>query len=94
MILLDLQRCGDGLCEDANIYRQQRRAIVNLAQRHAVTYSPTAADTWANNVTRLADDVVVLDDIELLLIALQRAGHLTRPEALRLQVDYLREARP
>lgn len=70
------------------------RAIVNLAQRHAVTYSPTAADTWANNVTRLADDVVALDDIELLLIALQRAGHLTRPEALRLQVNYLREARP
>jgi hypothetical protein len=51
------------------------------------------ADIWAQEVTRLADDEVTLDDIELLLIALQRAGHLSRPEGLRLQVNYLREAK-
>jgi hypothetical protein len=69
------------------------RAIIRLAEQHGVTYRPTAMDAWAQDVTRLADDEVALDDIELLLIALQRAGHLSRPEALRLQVDYLREAK-
>lgn len=67
--------------------------ILQLASQHGVKYIPNAADAWAQNVTRLADDVVHLDDIELLLVALQRAGHLSRPEALRLQVNYLREAR-
>jgi hypothetical protein len=68
-------------------------AIISLAAQHGVTYRPTVADIWAQEVTRLADDEVTLDDIELLLIALQRAGHLSRPEALRLQVNYLREAK-
>ena len=69
------------------------KAIISLAEQYGVTYRPTATDAWAHDVTRLADDEVALDGIELLLIALQRAGHLSRPEALRLQVNYLREAR-
>jgi hypothetical protein len=69
------------------------RAIIGLAEQHGVKYVPTPGDAWAQDVTRLADDEVTLDGIELLLIALQRAGHLSRPEALRLQVNYLREAR-
>ncbi len=66
--------------------------ILSLAKQHGVAYTPTANDAWAHDVTRLADDDVTLDGIELLLIELQRAGHLSRPEALKLQVDYLREA--
>ena len=54
--------------------------ILSLAERHGVAYTPTAND-------------VTLDEIELLLIELQRAGHLSRPEALKLQVNYLREAK-
>jgi hypothetical protein len=38
--------------------------------------------------------VVEPDEIEQLLFALQRAGHLTRVEMIRLQAKYLREARP
>ena len=68
--------------------------IVSLAQKHGVTYRPTTTDAWAQTVTRLAGDDVALDDIELLLIALERAGQLSRQEALRLQVNYLREALP
>jgi hypothetical protein len=64
-----------------------------LAQQHGIAYAPTANDVWAHDVTRLADDDVTLDEIELLLLELQRAGHLSRPEALRLQANYLREAR-
>jgi len=59
--------------------------ILSLAKRHGVAYTPTANDAWAHDVT--------LDEIELLLIELQRAGHLSRPEALKLQVNYLREAK-
>ena len=64
-----------------------------LAKRHKVAYTETAIDAWARDITRLAGDDVSLDEIELLLIALQRAGHLSRPEALKLQVNYLREAK-
>jgi hypothetical protein len=69
------------------------QTILHLAERHGVSYTPTARDAWAREITRLAGDDVILDDVELLLIALQRTGHLSRPEALRLQVNYLREAR-
>jgi hypothetical protein len=69
-------------------------AIRALAARHKVSYVETTTDVWAHHVTRLAGDDVQLDEIELLLIALQRAGHLSRPDALSLQVRYLREAKP
>ena len=68
--------------------------IYALARKHDVRYAPGAIDEWARHVTRLAGDDVELDEVEQLLIALQRAGHLTRPDALDLQVRYLREARP
>lgn len=68
-------------------------AILSLAQKHGIAYTQTKGDAWAQEVTRLADDDIRLDEIELLLIELQRAGHLSRPEALRLQASYLREAK-
>jgi hypothetical protein len=37
---------------------------------------------------------VQLDQIEQLLIALQRSGYLTRVEMVLLQASYLRETRP
>jgi len=67
--------------------------IINLARQHGVSYTATPNDDWARNVTRLADDDVRLDEVELLLIGLQRSGYLSRPEALRLQVNYLRETK-
>lgn len=76
--------------------QKQRRTAAEiraLAESHGIAYTLTDIDVWAQHVTRLADDDVALDDIELLLIALQRSGHLSRPEALRLQVNYLREAK-
>ena len=73
---------------------QTGQAILDMADQHGVLYTPTARDAWAQEITRLADDEVTLDEVELLLIALKRAGHLSRPEALRLQVNYLREATP
>lgn len=66
-------------------------AVLSLAKRHGITYVPTARDDWARDVTRLADDDVTLDDIELLLVELQRTGYLSHREALGLQAEYLHE---
>ncbi len=68
-------------------------AIRVMAQKHRVFYSRTSNDQLAHHMSRLAGDFVELDEIEQLLIALQRAGHLTRREVVRLQAKYLREAK-
>jgi hypothetical protein len=68
--------------------------IRKLARKYHVVYVRTQRDMLANHITRLAGDDVEFDEIEQLLIALQRAGHLTRIEAVRLQANYLHEAKP
>jgi hypothetical protein len=67
--------------------------IRELAQRYQVAYVRTERDSLAHHITRLAGDHVELDEIEQLLIALQRAGRLSRIEAVRLQANYLRESK-
>jgi hypothetical protein len=67
--------------------------IQDLALRHHVAYVPKPSDRLAHHITRLSGDDVKLDEVEQLLIALQRAGHLTRAELIRLQASYLREAK-
>jgi hypothetical protein len=64
-----------------------------MARLHGVAYSPGQNDSLAHHITRLADDEVQPDEIEQLLLALQRAGHLTRVKMLHLQAQYLREVR-
>ena len=68
--------------------------IRELASRHHVVFIPTRLDAFAQDVTRLAADHVRLDEVECLLLGLQRAGHLSRPELIHLQAKYLREAKP
>jgi hypothetical protein len=68
-------------------------AIRQMAERHHVAYVHTQSDLLAHHITRLAGDHVELDNVEQTLIALQRAGHLSRTELVRLQANYLREAR-
>ena len=60
--------------------------------RYMVSYVPTQSDLLANHITRLSSDNVELDEIECMLIALQRAGHITRDQLVHLQACYLREA--
>jgi hypothetical protein len=67
--------------------------IRKLARQHGVAYVRTQRDMLAHHMTRMAGDDVELDEIEQLLIALQRAGHLKRTEVVRLQASYLREAK-
>jgi hypothetical protein len=68
--------------------------IRKMAEEHGVAYVRTARDALANHITRLAGDDLHLDEIEQLLIALQRSGYLSRVEMVKLQAAYLREARP
>lgn len=67
--------------------------IRDMAAKHHVSYVATQSDMLADHITRLSSDHVRLDDIEHLLIALQRAGHITRDQLIRLQAQYLREAK-
>jgi hypothetical protein len=68
-------------------------AIRQMAEEHHVSYVLTPSDALAINISRHSGDDVVPDDVELLLIALQRAGHLSTREVMRLQASYLREAK-
>jgi hypothetical protein len=68
--------------------------IRGLAAQHHVTYVQTPFDRLALHMTRLADDEIRPDEIECMLFALHRAGHLGRRELVHLQVKYLREAKP
>jgi hypothetical protein len=67
--------------------------IRGLAAQHHVTYVQTQSDVLAQHITRLADDAIQPDEIERMLFALHRAGHLDRRELVRLQVQYLRDAK-
>lgn len=67
--------------------------IRELAATHKVAFIPTKLDAFAHDVTRLAADDVQLDEVECLLLGLQRAGHLSRSELVHLQAKYLREAK-
>lgn len=62
-----------------------------LAGFHKVRYEPTASDQWAETVTRLAGDEVRSGPVQDLLVALKRAGKLTKDDMARLLVNYLRE---
>ena len=68
--------------------------IRGLAAQHHVSYVQTRSDLLAQHMTRLADDAVQPDEIECMLFALHRAGHIDRRQAVHLQVKYLREAKP
>jgi thymidylate kinase len=73
---------------------QTAKQIRAMARMHHVVYTRGPNDELAHHITRLAGDVVQPDEIEQLLFALQRAGHLTRVEMVRWQALYLREIRP
>ena len=68
--------------------------IRSLAQQHHVAYVPKRSDALAHHITRLAGDHVELDEVEQLLLALERMGYVTRVEMVRLQASYLRETKP
>jgi len=71
-----------------------RKRHPGMAARNNVTASVSENDLFAHHVTRLSGDEILLDDVEQMVIALQRAGLLSRVQAVRLQARYLRETKP
>lgn len=65
--------------------------IINLARANNINYIKTGCDELAVNFTRLSDDEVVFDDIENLIIALERAGIIASKDVVPLHISYLRE---
>ena len=68
--------------------------IRDMARKHDVHYIGSESDVLAHHITRLAGDTVTFDEVEQTLLALQRAGHLSRRDVVRLQARYLRETGP
>lgn len=68
-----------------------RDYILGLASTHGVAYVETPTDKLADAITRLSDDDVHLDEIERLLIALERAGVVASDSVVPLHINYLRE---
>ena len=65
--------------------------IRKLAAQHNVVYAKTVGDEMASVIARLSGDAVEMDEVELLLIALERAGVVPSEDVLPLHVSYLRE---
>lgn len=65
--------------------------IHNLAAQHNIGYIMTVGDSIANAFTRLSDDDLEMDEVELLLIALERAGVVQECDVIPLHINYLRE---
>lgn len=65
--------------------------IKAIAKQHNVVYENTLYDGLADTITRLSDDDVVMDEVEILIIALERAGILSSEDVVPLHVNYLRE---
>lgn len=67
--------------------------VHRLAKTHKVSAEPDSMSRMAVTITRLAGDLVELDDVEQLLVNLKKQGVLTKTQALSLQGRYLQEKR-
>lgn len=67
--------------------------VANLARKHGVRYARTGVDDLADVITRLADDVVVPDDTENLIVALKRANVIDSFTMVSLLGNYFDEKR-
>lgn len=60
-----------------------------LAMQHGINAERTATDAMADTITSLAGDDVVHDEIEDLVVTMQRKGVITADQATALYGDYL-----
>ncbi|HEY0207558.1 hypothetical protein [Acerihabitans sp.] len=67
--------------------------VRRLAKSHKVTAERDGMSHMAVAITRMAGDVVELDNVEQLLVNLKRKGVLSKSEILTLQGGYLQEKR-
>jgi len=70
-----------------------KQQIRDLAKEHHIAYRPGPRDRLGHAITALAGDEVSLDETELLLLALERAGVISGKQATLMQAEYLRGLR-
>lgn len=62
-----------------------------IAKRHNLTVKPNPLDHYAANVTELAGDKVTQDHTLDIIVALKRAGIITKAELVTLSINHLNE---
>ena len=65
--------------------------VEHMAWTHGITAAPDPIDMFAKDITRLCDQDIQLDRIEMLLVKLQRAGLLDSHRGVELHAAYLRQ---
>ncbi len=65
--------------------------VANLARRHNVRYVRSANDELADVATRLADDVVVTDETEDLIVELKRSHVIDSSTMVSILGNYFDE---
>lgn len=68
-----------------------RAQVRALAHQHNVTYKAGPRDGFARTMSNLAGNSVQLDSTGKLIVALQRAGVISRDVAVVLQAQYMRQ---
>jgi hypothetical protein len=68
-----------------------KQKIQQLANQNNITHYHSQLDEWGNNISRLSDSEVELDETQWLLIELNRAGILTGKDNSQLHLQYLQE---
>ena len=68
------------------------QVIRALARQHGIIAERTATDELADTITELAGDEVVHDEIEDLVVTMQRKGIISPEKATALYGDYLANA--
>lgn len=65
--------------------------VQHLAVVYGITYRKTEGDTFAETVTRLADDDVTSDEIEDIIVELKRSHVIDSKTMVELLGNYLDE---
>jgi uncharacterized protein related to proFAR isomerase len=68
-----------------------KQIIHKLANQHGVVHHHSELDEWCDKVSELSDGEVELDETQLILVELDRAGILTGKDNTILHGRYLQE---
>jgi hypothetical protein len=68
-----------------------KQTIQQLAEQHGIVHQQSPLDEWGTAISRLSDSEVELDEMQWLLIELNRAGFLTGQDNAQLHFQYLQE---
>lgn len=76
-----------------NKYGSVAETVLALAAEHGITAEPDRIDNIANTFSRLSDDEVKPDGIEILLVHLARKNIISQEEMFSLLEGYLDESK-